>query len=347
MRGTKLLAVALISALFLVPQAAAAHEKWFVSEGNYPLQWNLLLSWPVLIALLASALGVGVLLLLQRVVRDPLWPNPPWLETINASAPAVVGIQTAISLVFMTVQGWLLAPKLALPAGVPGILLAVVSLFIAWTLITGWFTRLGGALLIMLVVLALLLFPPEYVLEQALFAGIGAYFLINGRALFRPNTRVAQRSEEYWHRYRRLAMPLMRIGTGLSILVLAFTEKLLNPELALAFLRDYPGFNFMRLLGLGWFSDELFTYAAGAVEATIGIMLISGLLPRAVILFMWVPFNIAIPLLPPEELLGHLPILAVMYAIFLDGPAGEQGELRRPGASPALGDAPLTASAAP
>jgi hypothetical protein len=35
---------------------------------------------------------------------------------------------------------------------------------------------------------------------------------------------------------------------------------------------------------------------------------------------MWVPFNIAIPLLPPVELLGHLPVLAVMYVVFLQGP---------------------------
>src|SRR5687768_18253635 len=73
----------------------------------------------------------------------------------------------------------------------------------------------------------------------------------------------------------------------------------------------------MRLLGFTWFSDELFVYAAAAVEATVGVLLIAGVLPRLVILFMWVPFNITIPLLPPEELLGHLPILAVMYAVFL------------------------------
>jgi hypothetical protein len=113
------------------------------------------------------------------------------------------------------------------------------------------------------------------------------------------------------------------VFTGLSILWLAFSEKLLNPQLALAFLESRPEFNFVQLLGFGWFTNELFVYAAAAVEATVGVLLIAGVLPRIVILFMWVPFNIAIPFLPPEELLGHLPILAVMYAVFLGEPAIE------------------------
>jgi hypothetical protein len=85
----------------------------------------------------------------------------------------------------------------------------------------------------------------------------------------------------------------------------------------------------MRLVGLTWFSDDLFITAAAAVEATVGVLLIAGVLPRVVILLMWVPFNAAIPLLPPVELLGHLPILAVMYVVFLQGP-GEAVRLGEP-----------------
>ncbi|MEO5953353.1 MAG: hypothetical protein ABIQ44_12880 [Chloroflexia bacterium] len=326
MRSIKIAGLALLAVLVAVlvaPQVVSAHEKWFVDGGSYPVRWELLFSWPVLAALVVGAGALVVLAVLRRVVGDPFWPNPDWLKPINSSAQAVVGIQTAISLVFMTVQGWLFAPKLNLPDGVGGILLSVIMLFVAWTLITGWLSRLGGGLLIMLVVVALLIFPPAFVLEQALFVGIGGYFLIMGRGLFRPAGEVVKRLDAFWSKYKRHAIPIMRIGTGVSILTLAFTEKLLNPDLALAFLRDYPNFNFMHLLGFDWFSNELFIFAAGAVETAVGLMLIAGILPRVVILFMWVPFNIAIPLLPPEELLGHLPILAVMYAIFLESPKGE------------------------
>ena len=273
-----------------------------------------------LYAILLAALALGSLVLLRRRVRDPLFPNPTWLRPINASVQAVVGIQTAISLVYMAVQGWLLAPGLVVSNSLPGFALLAVQVLISFSFVTGWFTRLGGALLIGLVGVALLLFPPYYAAEQLLFVGIGLYFLIAGRGLFRPGGALMRRLAIYWSRYAYLALPALRVGTGLSILVLAFTEKLLNPPLALAFLHTRPEFNFVRLLGFNWFTDDLFVYAAAAVEATVGVLLIAGVLPRVVILFMWVPFNITIPLLPPQELLGHLPILAVMYAVFLQGP---------------------------
>ena len=307
----------------VAPPVALAHEKWFVDASPYPVRWELLVSWPVAIALGVAGLALGGLVLLSRVVRDPYWPNPVWLRPVNSAVQAVVGIQTAISLVYMTVRGWLLAPTLSVTGEWWGYVLLVVQLFVAFTFVTGWLTRVGGAVLMGLVLAAFALFPLEKAAEQLLFVGIGAFFLIQGRGLFMPTGELTRRLSAYWSRYSPVALPVMRVFTGISILWLAFSEKLLNPQLALAFLHDRPEFNFMRLMGFNWFTDELFIYAAAAVEATVGVLLIAGVLPRIVILFMWVPFNIAIPFLPPEELLGHLPILAVMYAVFLGEPAVE------------------------
>ncbi|MDQ5822991.1 MAG: hypothetical protein M3441_02130 [Chloroflexota bacterium] len=318
----------------LAPPAAWAHEKWFVDAERYPLRWELLFSWPVALALGVAGLALGGLILLSRVVRDRYWPNPVWLRPVNSAVQAVVGIQTAISLVYMTVRGWLLAPTLTVAGEWWGYVLLVVQLFVAFTFVTGWLTRVGGGVLVGLVLAAFVLFPADRAAEQLLFVGIGAFFLIQGRGLFRPTGELSTRFAEYWSRYSPIALPLMRIFTGISILWLAFSEKLLNPQLAVAFLESRPEFNFMRLLGFNWFTDEFFIYAAAAVEATVGVLLIAGVLPRIVILFMWVPFNIAIPFLPPEELLGHLPILAVMYAVFLGEPAVE-AEARR-AATPAV-----------
>jgi hypothetical protein len=314
--------------LVVAPPAALAHEKWFVDAERYPVRWDLVFGWPVAVGLGVAGLALGGLFLLRRVVRDPYWPNPVWLRPVNSSVQAVVGIQTAISLVYMTVRGWLLAPTLTVAGAWWGYVLLVVQLFVAFTFVTGWLTRVGGGILIGLVLAAFVLFPADRAAEQLLFVGIGAFFLVQGRGLFSPTGVLAKRLAAYWSRYSTVALPVMRVFTGISILWLAFSEKLLNPQLAVAFLQGRPEFNFMRLLGFDWFSDELFIYAAAAVEATVGVLLIAGVLPRIVILFMWVPFNIAIPFLPPEELLGHLPILAVMYAVFLGEPAVD-AEARR------------------
>ena len=339
-RAAKIVAVVGVAAVLGAPTVAQAHEKWFVDDTAHPLRFELFFSLPVAISLAVAALALALLLLLRRVVGDPFFPNPPWLRPVNASVQAVIGIQTAISLVYMAVQGWLLAPRLAVPLDWLGITLLAIQLFVSFTLVTGWLTRLGGVLLVGLVLVSALFFPISRVAEQLLFVGIGIYFLIKGRGLFLPHVEIARRASEFWGKYSRHALPILRISTGLSILWLAFSEKLLNPSLALAFLETRPEFNFMSLLGFTWFNDELFVYAAAVVEATVGVLLIAGVLPRIVILFMWVPFNITIPLLPPEELLGHLPILAVMYAVFLgeatpDMEAEHEAEARVQDAQPA------------
>jgi hypothetical protein len=105
---------------------------------------------------------------------------------------------------------------------------------------------------------------------------------------------------------------------GAALIAPALSEKIWNPDLGSAFLAGRPEFNFPRtFLGQAWFSDELFVLSAGLVEATIGVLLISGLLTRVVILGMWLPFNLGIPFLPPQELLGHLPIFGIMYVLLV------------------------------
>src|SRR3954454_22695727 len=101
--------------LAVIPATALAHEKWFVDPARYPVRWELLFSAPVALALGAAAVALGVLIALRRIVRDPLWPNPDWLRPLDASAPAVIGIQTAISLIYMAVQGCFFSPLLPLP----------------------------------------------------------------------------------------------------------------------------------------------------------------------------------------------------------------------------------------
>jgi uncharacterized membrane protein YphA (DoxX/SURF4 family) len=116
------------------------------------------------------------------------------------------------------------------------------------------------------------------------------------------------------------AVVWLRALTGAAIMAPALSEKIWNPGIAEAFLRQHPGFNFPHAyLGMTWMSDERFILAAGIFEFVIGALLISGLLTRVVIIAMWLPFNITIPFLPPEELLWHLPFFGIMYFLLVHG----------------------------
>jgi uncharacterized membrane protein YphA (DoxX/SURF4 family) len=301
----------------LAPAAAAAHVRWFVSDPQFAPDWGLLLRWPTLLVVAAAAVLYAVLRVVQRLAGTPHFPNPPFLKYMEPSATALLAVQTGISLVYAASQRTLFAPNLKLSESAAGWMLVLLQIAVAFTFITGLFDRAGALLIIVVYLLGFLVFPPVMVLEQTLYVGIGVALFVLGRTI--PPPEIARRLLPLSD-YDRHAVAALRILTGCSVLLLGFTEKLLAPERGLEFLRDHPDFNVARqFLGMDWFTDGRLVTAAGVTEAVIGILLIAGLLPRVVILLMWVPFNATVSFLPPVELLGHLPIFGVMYVLLLYG----------------------------
>ncbi len=309
--------------MFLVPSIASAHEKWFTDGSKYPPQFGLLFTLPVLGMIVLSFLGIGVLALLRQLVGgNNLFPQVGFLRYYDRNNQIILAVQTAISLIAVAVTLHIFAPNLFAGSGVLGFILAGIEVFVAFTFISGVLTRVGAIALIVLFLLSFFLYPAWAVLEQTLYVGIALYLLIMGRGLVRPgpHREPLSRFAHYW----RIAPLLLRVGVGISIVVLAFTEKLIDPALAQAFLKTHQNFNVAQLIGLTWFNNERFILAAGAVELTIGLALISGILPKIVIFGMFVPFNLTLPFLPPTELLGHLPIFAAMYTLLFLPPVSEQ-----------------------
>ncbi len=112
-------------------------------------------------------------------------------------------------------------------------------------------------------------------------------------------------------------MPALRVLTGFAIVVLGFTEKLWNRELALAFLETHP-FNFTTTLPVS-LSDEHFILAAGLVEVSVGALIISGLWTRTVVLLASLPFNLTLPFFGWPELVGHLPTYGTFVVLLIWG----------------------------
>ncbi len=301
----------------LGPSAALAHVKWFEDPAGYPLRTDLILSWRTVLLVAACVLVLAGLYGLQRLVGSAHWPEAPALRQMAIGAPTLLAVQAAIGLVHAAVAPAMFAPNLALSTNTAGLLLAAIQLLIALSFITGIGDWLGAITLILLGPLAFFLFPPFDVLDHMMLAGIGIVVLVIGRFA------VEGGQARPWFRERNpawasRAVAALRIIGGIAILAPALSEKIWNPDLGAAFLADRPDFNFVRKLpGLAWFDDNLFVLAAGLTEGVIGVALASGLLTRVVILGMFVPFNLGVPFLPPQELLGHLPIFGVMYFLLV------------------------------
>ena len=310
-------------ALALMPLSTLAHERWFTPEGPYwDPDFGRLWSWPVLLALLSAAGAVGALYLGQRWTSDPLWPRPPVFQRLEPSAAAILGVQTAIAMIFTATRLDLFVPNIELPENAFGVLVAGIAVVVAFSFITGVMARTGALITAGLFLLCFVFGTWYEALEQILFVGIAVYLLAVGRGVVRYGSGTEEDRSAFTDALLPHALTILRICAGASILVLGLSEKLLAPGLGEAFLQEYPRLNFMQELGFEWWTDRRFVFAAGIVEFTAGAALLSGFLTRVTILGLWIPFNLGIAFLPPEELIGHLPILATMYVLLVRGTEG-------------------------
>lgn len=340
---SRLVFVSIVAGYGVLATAAppvSAHERWFVPNDRHPpTDWGAIVSFPVLLALVASGATVVFLRWLQQRLGDPLWPRPAFFQRMEPAAAAILGVQAAITLIFSASRLELFAPNIELPANAVGFLLAGLAVVAAFSFITGVLTRWGAIIVGLLWLSCFAFVPPIEVFEQTIWLGIAVYLAAVGRGVVRTETGAEEDRSELTDRLLPWALPALRVGAGVTVLVLAFSEKLLNVELGELFLEEYPRFNVLQWAGIDWFTDARFVLLIGIIEAMAGCALIAGYLPRLVILALWIPFNLGIIFLPPQELIGHLPILATMYVLLVRGtegvPAPEVSEATAPAQRPA------------
>jgi hypothetical protein len=293
------------------------HEAWF-TEARPPYDWSFALQ-PASLALIGAA--VAVALLSRLVARRLPSPELPFLRPLGRLAPWVprlLAIHAGVSLLAQAARGTFLAPSLDLPASPFGSALAIAEGVLGVWLITGFRIRPAAAVLVAAGPLGMPFYGVVPILERIDLLGI-ALFLAFLPPKDTPGGAVETTPE-------RLAGPLfaLRLMVGTALVVLAFTEKLARPELALAFLEDFPAFNILRAVGLE-VSDVTFIRVAGAIELLFGLLIISGALPQLAVLLAGVPFNATLFFLGTEELIGHLPVYGAMLALLVYGSSRQFG----------------------
>jgi uncharacterized membrane protein YphA (DoxX/SURF4 family) len=295
------------------------HVEWFEDPARYPAQWSLFFSSRTLLAVVAAVVAVAVLYLAQMLVRDPHWPRLPFLQRMAIGAPTLLAIQAAIPLIYSGLQPVLLAPQMGLGHNPGGLVLGAAEVLIGFSFVTGIADRIASSALVALLAIALFLFQPLDAVAQLHWVGIAVVIFVIGRQA--PEAGRPRRTGLIQGRLSpERAVAWLRVTTGIALIAPALSEKILNPGIAEAFLRHHPTFNFPHAyLGMSWLTDDRFILAAGIAELVIGVLLISGVLTRVVIIAMWLPFNVTLPFLPPEELLWHLPYLGIMYFLLVHG----------------------------
>ena len=244
-----------------------AHETWF-TEHRPGYSWQFLTE-PATLAVVALAVVVAVLW--RWAARRIPSPELPFLAPLGLLAPWIprlLGIHAGVSLLSQAATGTYLAPALELPAGVFGTMLAIVEAVIGIWLIAGFRIRPAAWLLAAAGPLGMLGYGVAPILERVDLLGIALFLGVLPPDDARPGGAVEADPG-------RLAAALLglRFLVGGALVVLAFTEKLARPELAIAFLDRYPAFNILQALGLG-VSDSAFIRIAGGVELLFGLLIV-------------------------------------------------------------------------
>ena len=321
--GRLSLGAAALTALLGAPAGPAhAHEKWFVGEPVGGLRWDLLFR-PLPLALVGAVLLVTLLGgTLWRARGQGFLPGPEAFGATDGRrsllyglVPLILGIHVAVPLLVNGVQGTLFSPDNEMP-GVWANFLGLAEAGIALALFYGGLTRVAAAALGLLWFSGIFLVGLEPMLENVLYLGFAAFFLLAGRGPLSVDRLLFLRLEPKAE-LSRYAVPAVRVGVGLSLAFVAFTEKFANIPLGLAFLGEYP-LNFTGALGVP-LTDEAFVLCAGAVELLVGLWIALGIFVREVVVVAWFPTNLTLTLFAWEELIGHLPIYGVMAVLLVWG----------------------------
>ena len=290
-----------------------AHELWFEHE-EHAADWSFAAE-TLTIALLAAA--VVVTLIVRILGRAYPGIDVPFLGRMAPWMPFVVRIHLAVSLIGLLSLGVYLSPAMDLQADVAGILLGAVMVVVAVGMATGWHVREAAWLLVAAGPLGMLEFGLWPVLQRIDVLGLAFFVLLAGPGRWSADLELGRVREPSVDDIAK-AVWALRVGAGLALIVVAFAEKLANPDLAVAFLADHPELNVAQQVGIGM-SDLEFARVAGAIEVLFGLLLISGALPQAIVLIAGVPFNATLWFFGTNELLGHLPIYGAMLVLLVLG----------------------------
>jgi uncharacterized membrane protein YphA (DoxX/SURF4 family) len=307
----------LSSLLILLPKITLAHTRWFADSDLKAYTTD-----EPTVLYLGVFFFISLLVLATSVYfHQHNWGRMAWLKPL---APHVydraAATFTMVCGAFFMIAGthhYLFSPNLTTTYGIPSSLI-VIQIIIGLAFLIGIATRTAAFALAALWFISF--FYTEtieslenvWVLSTAGFIAVmgNDYFSLIGKSFFR---------KKLMH-FKPYALSFLRLGTGLTLLVLGISEKIAAPELGINFLVHHQ-WNFMSLLGFNY-SDYLFVLSAGTVESLLGLLLVVGSLTRLTAIVLTIIFLLPIFLLGPIELSGHLPHFAAIILLSLFGNGG-------------------------
>lgn len=301
----------------LLPNLVSAHTRWFAESelqtyvSNEPTDVYLTV-WALIIA---GIVMIGLLMHQRRIFHFG-WMRASAPHSFERAASTFTMVAGSFFLIAGTHE-YLFSPNLTIESGIPYVLV-VVQILIGLFFMLGILTRVSAVVLALLWVSTFYYAGWVAALEDVWVLSTAAFIAIMGNDYFSIISYSALK--KYLYPYRTYALSILRIGTGLTLMILGLSEKILAPEYGMNFLSQH-NWNFMQLLGFNY-SDYLFVISAGSVEFLFGLIFVLGIVTRLNALVAAVFFTVPLFILGPIELAGHVPHFGAVFLLLLFGNGG-------------------------
>jgi len=360
------LVVAALVLLTIAVQPVAAHVR-YVTEN--PPGEGLQFTIDVLSEPANAVLFGGVGLLATAGVGAYLWVRPtiPDFEVLRSAlaeyltyVPWMLRLSMGLPLVGAGFIGYIFSPSVMTADNLGATAQAEVRLLmigLGFFLLFGLATRVVALVGLLSYVVSLAFFP-RAILALEYVPGFLAIFLIGSG---RPSgdhllSRVASAPGTYYSRidpvhvrarqlqqrldpYTAYVPVILRVGLGVTFVLLGLGEKLLNPGPGLAVVAKY------NLTSIVPVDPGVWVVGAGLAEIAFGVLLVAGLFTRATAAGAFVLFTVTLFGLPDDPVLAHITLFGLASAVFtlgagplsIDAWLGRQPTTQRE-ATPAAGD---------
>ncbi|PSU66989.1 hypothetical protein C9J22_20395 [Photobacterium phosphoreum] len=312
----------------LFSASSQAHVQWFVApEDMKDVYFEFDLFYAAVFAFVAIFTTLAISL--TRLKTKPNFIKILMGAEVNLSHRVYVMVFVFIQMIFFSIQvikGGFIAPNIVLTPEF--ILLGLISQLLI-ILTASISISLSGVMVIITSLLMVLLTPWEiwinYVFE---FVAIGIFMLFTGSYVSTIdhqfiNKFTTKNADELW----ASALTILRIGIGAQLAILALTEKLIYPGLAVVFIEMFPFYNIFPQIGLTAGTDMHFVFFIGICELSLGLLLMSGMANRLTMIMLTFAFVTTAIIHGIHEVEGHLPIFAAAFVLLL-AQRNEQAKLR-------------------
>ncbi|KXF80975.1 hypothetical protein [Enterovibrio coralii] len=295
-----------------------AHVQWFVAPEEMKDVYFEFDSF-----YLATFVFVGffttLALIITNLKNKPAFLNAIVSGNINISKRAFVMVFVVIQVIFFSLQvinGGFLAPNIVLP---PEYLALGIALQLGVVVSASVSVMVSGIFVLLTTLLMIAMTPATIWINYALeFVAIGVFMIFCGSHVSSIDSKLVQKlrlpsAEQLWHN----ALLVLRVGIGLQLAVLAMTEKLIYPGLAVVFIEMFPFYNIFPTIGLPMGTNLHFVFFVGICELALGLLLALGVANRLTMLMATFAFVTTAIIHGVQEVEGHLPIFAAAFVLLL------------------------------